>query len=130
MLNPVTEPLLMFLHWTLSACPLWSQFLYEPFPVTLDQTEAPCLCGPWLSAYPTCLKQPGMRNKAKSSLRKISNHVHSCLFGVGRKRWPLRGIASLVCPGAGCLMPSCRSLPGSSIFFQQYLMVFFEVGMI
>lgn len=69
-----------------STCPLWSHFLYEPFLVILDQTEAPRLYGPW--AYPTWLKQPGMRNKEKHALRKISSHVHGCLLALVGKDGP------------------------------------------
>lgn len=91
-----------------SSCPLWSQFLYLAFP---DHS------GSGRSTLPIPhLFQLGTGNEAKSFLRKITAHAYSCLLGLARSKWPLKGIASLACPGPGCLMPSCWSSRGSTVF--------------
>lgn len=125
MQKPVTEPLLIFLHGMLFCLSPVSQFLNVAFSGHSGSGRSTLFYGSWLSAYPTYLKHPGMRNEAKVSLSKIRTYVDSCLLGLHRTKWPLNDFTSLVCPGAECLRVGVHLVPVSLL---QYLMVLTEVG--
>lgn len=99
-LNPVTKPVPLFLRGTLFCL---SPLVPNSLRVFPDHSgSARSTLSEWTSAVclPYLSKTARNEKQTKSSLRKTGTPVHSCLLFLRRKKWPLRGIASLVCLGA------------------------------